>query len=70
MVDITKKIRAAAAYLEISQAELARRLNMSPAAFNQRMKTGKWSSADLEHIASALGAEFVCSFVFPDGQEI
>ena len=70
MVDISKKIKAAGTYLGISQAELARRLGMSPAALNQRLKTGKWSSEDLERIAEALGAEFICEFVFPDGQRI
>lgn len=69
-VDITAKIRAACGAYRIPEAELARRIGTSPSAFNQRMKTGKFSSEDLEKIALALGAEYVCYFKFPDGTQI
>ncbi len=69
-MDITSKIRAACGAYRISEAELARRIGTSPSAFNQRMKTGKFTSAELEAIAKALGAEYVCFFRFPDGTEI
>lgn len=69
-MDIATKIRMALAYLGISQAELARRMDMSAPALNQRIKTGKWSDEDFKKISAALGAEFVCSFRFPDGTEI
>lgn len=69
-MDIPKKIRAAETYAGISEAELARRLDTSAQAFNQRMKTGKFSSADFERIAEAMGAKFVCYFEFEDGQKI
>ena len=57
-------------YSKTSEAELARRLETTSQAFGQRMKTGKFTSADLDKIAEALGAEFVCYFKFPDGTEI
>ena len=69
-MDIPKKIKMAEAYANVSEAELARRLGTSSQAFGQRMKTGKFNSEDLEKIATALGAEFVCCFKFPDGSEI
>ena len=69
-VDITKKIRLAEKYAEISEAELARRIGTSSQALGQRLKTGKLSSSDLDTIAAALGAEFECHFVFPDGTKI
>lgn len=69
-MDITKKIKLAETYAGISEAELARRLGTTAQAFGQRMKTGKFSSADLERIAAALGAKFSCSFTFTDGTEI
>ncbi len=69
-MDIPKKIKLATTYAGISEAELARRLGSSSQAFGQRMKTGKFSSADLDKIAAALGAEFVCSFRFPNGDEV
>ena len=69
-MDIPKKIKMAETYSEVTEAELSRRLGTSAQAFGQRMKTGKFSSADLEAIAAALGAEFVCYFKFPDGTQI
>ena len=69
-VDIPTKIRLAETYAKISEAELARRVGTSPQAFGQRMKTGRFSSADLDQIAGCLGAEVVVNFRFPDGTEI
>ena len=69
-MDIPTKIRLAETYANISEAELARRIGTTSQALGQRMKTGKFSSADLKKIAEALGAEFVCSFRFNDGTEI
>lgn len=66
-MDITKKIRMAEAYANISEAELARRLGTSSQALGQRLKTGKFKSADLEEIAAALGCEVVVEFKFPGG---
>ena len=60
-MDIPKKIKLATTYAGISEAELARRVGSSSQAFGQRMKTGKFSSAELDKIAEALGAEFVCA---------
>ncbi len=69
-MDIQKKIKMALACAGISEAELSRRMSTSPSAFNQRMKAGSLKPEDLEKIAAALGAEFVCLFRFPDGTEI
>lgn len=69
-MDIPTKIRMAETYAGISEADLARRLGKTPQAFGQRMKTGKFSSEDLESIAKALGAEIKVSFKFPDGTEV
>ncbi len=69
-MDIAKRIKMAEAYADISEAELARRMGTTSQAFGQRMRTGKFSSADLEKIAAALGAEFYCCFKFPDGEEV
>ena len=66
-MDITTKIRMAEAYVNISEAELARRIGTTSQAFGQRMKTGKFSSKDLENIGEALGAEIVVESRFRDG---
>ena len=69
-MDISKKIKAACTYAGKSEAQVARDIGTSPSAFNQRLKTGKFSSEDLEKIAEALGVELVCYFQFPDGGKI
>ena len=69
-MDIPTKVKMAETYCNISEAELARRIGTTSQAFGQRLRTGKFSSADLEKIADALGAEFVCYFKFPDGTKI
>jgi transcriptional regulator with XRE-family HTH domain len=66
----TQKIRMALAYKQMSEAELARSIGTSPSAFNQRMKTDKFSTAELEKIATALGATYLITFEFPDGTKI
>ena len=57
----------ALAYKGISESELARRIVTTPQTFNQRMKTGKFSSEDLERITNALGSSFFLGFNFGDG---
>ena len=69
-MDISKKIKAACTYAGKSEAQVARDMGTSPSAFNQRLKTGKFSSQELEQIAEALGVELVCYFKFPDGGQI
>ena len=67
---ISQKIKMALAYKGMSEAELARAVGSSPSAFNQRMKTGKFSSEDMEKIATALEAEYYFGFSFKDGTKI
>lgn len=69
-MDITQKIRMALAYKHMSEADLARKLETSPSAFNQRMRTGKFTSAELEKIAFVLGAVYEATFTFEDGTRI
>ena len=67
---IPQKIKMALAYKGMSEAELSRSIGTSPSAFNQRMKTGKFSSADMEKIAEAIGAKYFFGFEFEDGTKI
>ena len=67
---ISQKIKMALAYKGMSEAELARSIGTSPSAFNQRMKTGKFSSEEMVKIAEALGAEYYFGFQFPDGTKV
>ena len=65
-----QKIKMALAYRNISESELARRLGTTPQAFNQRMKTDKFPSSDLEKIADILGGKWVAEFQLPEGTKI
>ncbi len=69
-MNIEQKINMAIAYKGISQAELARKVNITPANFNKRLKVGKFSQEELERIAEALGGSYVFGFEFPDGTKI
>lgn len=65
-----KKIKMVLSYKEMSEAELARALGTTPQAFNQRMKTDKFTTEELERIAEILGATYNFHFDFEDGTQI
>ncbi|MDR2023059.1 MAG: helix-turn-helix transcriptional regulator [Hungatella sp.] len=65
-----QKIKMALAYKGMSESELARSLGTTPQAFNQRMKTDKFTTDDLSKIAEILGASYLSEFSFPDGTKI
>lgn len=69
-MNIEQKINMAIAFKGMSQAELARKVNITPANFNKRLKVGKFSQEELERIAEALGGTYVFGFEFPDGTKI
>lgn len=69
-MNMTQKIRMAESYAGIKEAELARRIGKSSQALGQRITTGKFSIEELESMAAAMGAEFVCYFEFPDGEKV
>ena len=54
----------------ITQAELAKRLETSPAALSKRIKTGKFSDEDFCNIAKALNCEYRSGFYFSDGNKV
>lgn len=55
---------------DISMAEMARRLNKTPQAFNQKMKRGTYTVEDLMDIALVSGCKLKCEFVYPNGDKI
>lgn len=65
-----QKIKMACKFRNMSESELARRLGTSPQAFNQRLKTDKFTTDELERIAEVLGASYKFGFVFQSGEEI
>lgn len=69
-MNIEQKVNMALAYKGISQAELARRMGMTPANFNKRLKVGKFSNEEIIKIAECLEAKYIEYFEFPDGTKI
>lgn len=69
-MDLEQKIKMAMAYKRISQAELARSVDMTPSNFNQKLKRVTFSPDELQLIATALGGKYVFGFEFPDGTKI
>lgn len=67
---LNQKIKMALGYKGMSEAELARQIKTSPSALNQRLKTGRFTTEELERIAAALGASYFFGFEFPDGTKI
>lgn len=66
---IQRKIEIACSIVGISQGELAKKLGKTPSAWNQRLKTGKFSDEDFQNIAEALGCTYKSGFYFPDGNK-
>ncbi len=63
-------LKMSLSFCGLSQAELARRIGTTPSNLNQKVKRNTLTRENLEEIARAMGAEFVCHFRFPDGTEI
>lgn len=55
---------------ELTIAEIARRLGVSPQAFGQKLKRGKLSVTDIDSIASVCGCQFECNFILAGGERI
>ena len=69
-MNIAEKIRLVCAKLNISQAELARRLGTSPQNLSSKIKRESFTLKDLANIAEVLDVEFELNFNFADGTEI
>ena len=67
---ISEQIKVLCVRCNISNAELARRLNVSPQAFSGKMKRESFTIEDLEEIAEAVGVEFRHDFILDNGDII
>ena len=66
-ISISIQIRVLCAKLNISKAELARRIGQSPQSFSAKLKRESFTIKDLERIAEAAGVEFRHEFTFANG---
>jgi hypothetical protein len=69
-MDNETMIKMALAHKGISQAELARMLDDTPANFNQKIKNDTFKKTDLAVIAEALGFTYETLFKSSDGTVI
>jgi len=63
-------IRQLCEKMNISQAELCRRIGQTPQNFNKKLKRGTVSFEEMVAIAEALGVGYEQAFVLPDGEYI
>ncbi|MBS6679553.1 helix-turn-helix transcriptional regulator [Ruminococcus sp. CLA-AA-H200] len=56
--------------MNISFAELCRRIGQTPQNFNKKLQRGTVSSEEMAKIAEALDVGYEQAFVLPDGYEI
>lgn len=56
--------------MDISLAELCRRIGQTPQNFNKKLQRGTVSSKEMAKIAEALDVGYEQAFVLPDGEKI
>ena len=56
--------------MNISLAELCRRIGQTPQNFNKKLQRGTVSSKEMAKIAEALDVGYEQAFVLPDGDKI
>lgn len=56
--------------MNISLAELCRRIEQTPQNFNKKLQRGTVSSEEMEKIAEALDIGYEQAFVLPNGEKI
>lgn len=64
----TKTVRRVLFEMDLTAAQLAGRLGVTPSNISQKMVRDNWSVSDLAAIAAAMGCGFSVSFHLPDGQ--
>lgn len=69
-MSISEQIKVLCVRSNISLAELARRIGISPQSLSGKMKRESFTIAELNTIAEAAGASFVRKFVLYNGEQI
>lgn len=69
-MNISEQIKVLCVRSNISLAELARRIGVSPQSLSGKMKRESFTVSDLDVIADAVGAEYVRKFKLRNGEEI
>ncbi|HIS61499.1 MAG TPA: helix-turn-helix transcriptional regulator [Candidatus Scybalomonas excrementigallinarum] len=67
---ISDMIRELCDRMDISLAELCRRIGQTPQNFNKKLQRGTVSSEEIVQIAKVLNIGYEQVFVLPDGEKI
>lgn len=67
---VAEQVKVLCVRQNISGAELARRLGMSPQNLNAKLKRDTFSVYDMERIAEVTGTGFRCEFVLENGETV
>ncbi len=67
-LNISEQIKVLCVRANISNAELARRLNVSPQSLSAKLKRESFTIQNLEQIAEVTGSEFRHNFILPNGE--
>ena len=67
---VQKMISMGLAYAEMTQADLAEKLETTPQNLSNRIKRGSFSYLEMSRIAEILGGKFQMFFEFEDGTRI
>ena len=55
---------------DLTMAEIARRLGISPQAFGQKVRRGRLTIMDIDSIATVCGCKLECNFVLAGGDKV
>ena len=69
-MNTSEQIRMLCKECDISLAELARRIHLSPQNFHQKLQRNSLSLSELSQIAESVGASYEHFFSLPDGKII
>lgn len=67
---IGQQIKDTLEYIDMSAAELGRKMGLTQQAMSMRMIIGKFTQIDLEKIAGYMGCDYISEFRFEDGTSI
>ncbi len=70
MIDLTKKIKKTMLELDISQIELAKRLNQTQSNLSQKFVANNFKLSEYENLVAALGCQLEINIILPTGEKI
>lgn len=70
MIDLTKKIKKIMLELDISQIELAKKLNQTQSNLSQKFVANNFKLSEYEKLVEALGCTLEINIILPTGEKI